>query len=140
VSTTFQKLESVKAFVAKICFFLNFGLGFIALPLSLIVFQIPLNYFLVGWIPTISGYSLLVGYWIEMRSSMKESYAFWVVSLVFNLIGVFSALGIAFFDHTPTALGVRILYLLIVFWTSLMSVASFYQALLSYQLNHPTEN
>jgi hypothetical protein len=71
-----------------------------------------------------------------MRSSMKESYAFWVVSVLFNLLGVFYALGIAFFwVLTPSF---RLLKFFILFWTALMSAVSFYQTLLSYQLNHPT--
>jgi hypothetical protein len=69
---------------------------------------------------------------------MKESYAFWVVSLLFNLLGVFCDLGIAFADNSTVSMGVRIFEWLVLFWTSLMSAASFYQALLSYQINHPT--
>jgi hypothetical protein len=138
MSADVQQLEKLKIRLAKAVFFLNFGLGVIALPLSLVVFQIPLSYFIVGWIPTLGGYSLLAGYWVEMRSSIKESYAFWVVSLLFNLLGVFCAPSIAFADNSTVSMGVRIFEWLVLFWTSLMSAASFYQARLSYQIYHPT--
>ncbi len=101
MSAKVQQFKKLKMRFAKAYFFLNFALGFIALPLSLVVFQIPLNYFLVGWIPTLGGYCLLAGYWIEMRSSMKESYAFWVVSVLFNVLCVFMPWGLHFLGISP---------------------------------------